>query len=177
MTAAPLRVDVLANTSQWMTLGVPCQLHCGEEAMKHLAQSELIANLEAEESVKDRFLAALREVLWNAIEHGGKMDATKSIRLDLVKTSRSLAAMIRDPGPGFQIDDLAHAAVNNPPDNVVQHATSREEQGMRPGGFGILMARAYLDELIYNQQGNEVLLIRYLPPASESSPAAKPSAP
>ena len=33
---------------------------------------------------------------------------------------------------------------------------------MRPGGFGIMMTRQLVDELIYNEQGNEVLLIKYL---------------
>jgi anti-sigma regulatory factor (Ser/Thr protein kinase) len=38
----------------------------------------------------------------------------------------------------------------------------REAQGIRPGGFGILMAKELVDDLLYNQQGNEVLLIKYL---------------
>ena len=31
-----------------------------------------------------------------------------------------------------------------------------------PGGFGIFMTRELVDELIYNETGNEVLLIKYL---------------
>ena len=34
---------------------------------------------------------------------------------------------------------------------------------MRPGGFGILLSRAFVDELLYNEKGNEALLIKYLP--------------
>ena len=44
----------------------------------------------------------------------------------------------------------------------MEHAEIREKLGMRPGGFGILMTRQLVDELIYNEQGNEVLLIKYL---------------
>jgi hypothetical protein len=33
---------------------------------------------------------------------------------------------------------------------------------MRPGGFGIMMTRQLVDELIYSEHGNEVLLIKYL---------------
>jgi anti-sigma regulatory factor (Ser/Thr protein kinase) len=33
---------------------------------------------------------------------------------------------------------------------------------MRPGGFGVLLAQKLVDELVYNQQGNEVILIKYL---------------
>jgi len=33
---------------------------------------------------------------------------------------------------------------------------------MRPGGFGVLLTRHLVDELIYNQAGNDVLLVKYL---------------
>jgi anti-sigma regulatory factor (Ser/Thr protein kinase) len=42
----------------------------------------------------------------------------------------------------------------------------REQRGIRPGGFGILLARNLVDELLYNEKGNEVLLIKYLAEAS-----------
>lgn len=130
--------------------------------MRHLLESELLGEVKLDAAQRERFSTALREVLWNAIEHGGKLDASKRIRLDLFHTKRSLACLIRDPGPGFQLPKISHAAINNPPENVVQHAQVRESQGMRPGGFGILMARNLVDELIYNEQGNEAALIFYL---------------
>ena len=40
----------------------------------------------------------------------------------------------------------------------------REEQGIRPGGFGLVMVRGKVDELIYNEKQNEVLFIKYLDP-------------
>jgi anti-sigma regulatory factor (Ser/Thr protein kinase) len=33
---------------------------------------------------------------------------------------------------------------------------------MRPGGFGVMLAQKLVDELIYSQDGNEVLLIKYI---------------
>jgi hypothetical protein len=38
----------------------------------------------------------------------------------------------------------------------------RAERGIRPGGFGILLARKIVDELVFNERGNEVLLIKHL---------------
>lgn len=41
---------------------------------------------------------------------------------------------------------------------------------MRPGGFGVLLAQRLVDQVVYNEQGNEVMLIKYLnlePRASE----------
>jgi len=36
------------------------------------------------------------------------------------------------------------------------------EAGQRPGGFGILMSRNLVDELVYNERGSGVLFVKYL---------------
>ena len=38
----------------------------------------------------------------------------------------------------------------------------REKTGRRPGGFGMLLVKQIADELVYNERGNEVLLIKHL---------------
>jgi hypothetical protein len=38
----------------------------------------------------------------------------------------------------------------------------REEKGIRPGGFGLMMVQATVDELIYNEKRNEVVFVKYL---------------
>jgi anti-sigma regulatory factor (Ser/Thr protein kinase) len=38
----------------------------------------------------------------------------------------------------------------------------REAQGRRSGGFGLLLAKKLVDEFIYSQNGNEVLLVKYV---------------
>jgi len=45
----------------------------------------------------------------------------------------------------------------------------REEKGLRPGGFGMLLAKKFVDELIYNEKGNEVLLVKYLDRQAKSA--------
>jgi len=71
----------------------------------------------------------------------------------------------QDPGEGFSLEELQHAAIANPPDDPIRHLTHREAQGLRPGGFGLLLTRNLVDELIYAEKGNEVLLIKYLDPS------------
>jgi anti-sigma regulatory factor (Ser/Thr protein kinase) len=34
--------------------------------------------------------------------------------------------------------------------------------GLRPGGFGMMVAKQVVDEMFYNELGNEVLLIKRL---------------
>jgi anti-sigma regulatory factor (Ser/Thr protein kinase) len=69
---------------------------------------------------------------------------------------------ISDPGEGFTLDEIPHAAIANPVDDPVRHLEYRDAQGMRPGGFGVLLAQRLVDQLVYNEQGNEVVLIKYL---------------
>jgi anti-sigma regulatory factor (Ser/Thr protein kinase) len=69
---------------------------------------------------------------------------------------------IADPGQGFRFEGLAHSALANPPDRPTEHMAVREEKGLRPGGFGLLMTRQMVDELLYNEAQNEVVFVKYL---------------
>jgi anti-sigma regulatory factor (Ser/Thr protein kinase) len=69
---------------------------------------------------------------------------------------------VRDPGAGFRKDSLSHAAFANASSDPTSHIVERQEQGMRAGGYGLLLASGTVDELIYNEIGNEVILIKYL---------------
>jgi len=80
-----------------------------------------------------------------------------------------VTCLIIDPGLGFTLDEISHAAIANPADDPIRHIALREEQGMRPGGYGVLLAQQLVDELIYGQHGNEVLLIKYLDSAKTKS--------
>jgi anti-sigma regulatory factor (Ser/Thr protein kinase) len=107
---------------------------------------------------------AFREMLLNAMEHGGGFDANKIVEVTALRTRRAQIYHLRDPGPGFSPEALQHAAVSNPLDDPLAHIHTRVEQGMRPGGFGILLARQLVDELLFNERGNEVVLVKYLDP-------------
>jgi len=58
--------------------------------------------------------------------------------------------------------NFAHAAVNNSAGDPLRHLKHRSKLGMRPGGFGIMLVKQVADDLIYNEQGNEVVFVKYL---------------
>ncbi len=66
------------------------------------------------------------------------------------------------PGKGFRMEFMDHAAINNPDDDPVHHVAVRERRGLRPGGLGLMMVRAIADDLLFNEQKNEVVFIKYL---------------
>lgn len=69
---------------------------------------------------------------------------------------------VKDPGEGFTLEEIEHAAVSNPQDDPFRHMASREAKGLRPGSYGVLLTKKLVDDLLYDQKGNEVMLIKYL---------------
>ncbi len=118
---------------------------------------------------REQVATAFRELLLNAVEHGGHLDPEKTVDLSYIRTERTIVYYIRDPGEGFSMDALAHAAVANSPDEPFRHVELRSQMGIRPGGFGLLMTKSFADELIYSAKGNEVIFIKYLPSSEEGS--------
>lgn len=153
-------IEVQSASPEWVSLRVPCDLANVDAALALLEPR----GSDLDHKVHDELCTAVREMLMNAIEHGGGNDPAKSVLLDCVMTPTQILVHIEDPGPGFRITDLKHAAVGNPENgSQLEHLEIRQAQGIRPGGFGLMMARQMVDQLIYNERGNEVLLIKSLP--------------
>jgi anti-sigma regulatory factor (Ser/Thr protein kinase) len=69
---------------------------------------------------------------------------------------------IADPGKGFDLAALDHAAIANQSEDPLAASDVREEKGMRPGGYGIQLVKSLVDELVYNEAHNEVVMVKYL---------------
>jgi anti-sigma regulatory factor (Ser/Thr protein kinase) len=150
-------IEILSATANWVRLAVRCDLATADRLIQFYRETSDLPENETE-----RVATAFREMLLNAIEHGGKFDASQHVEVSYVRTRRMVLCKVKDPGTGFSLEELKHSALANPPDEPFRHIAEREAQGIRPGGFGILMAKELVDDLLYNQQGNEVLLIKYL---------------
>jgi anti-sigma regulatory factor (Ser/Thr protein kinase)/ActR/RegA family two-component response regulator len=116
---------------------------------------------------KANVAAAFREMLLNAIEQGGHFDPTQVVEISYVRARHAVMCRVKDPGEGFSFEEIKHAAISNPPDQPLRHQEYRDARGLRAGGFGVLMTSRLVDELIYGERGNEVLLIKYLNLQSE----------
>ncbi len=151
-------IEVLSATPQWISLRLRCKMETADRLMQFVREMEM----DFTPHERDNIASAFRELLMNAIEHGGGSDPDKRVQVTYVRTTRAIVYLIQDPGQGFSLDAIAHAAIANPPDEPARHLEIRAEQGVRPGGFGIMLTRNLVDELIYSEKGNEVLFIKYL---------------
>jgi CheY-like chemotaxis protein/anti-sigma regulatory factor (Ser/Thr protein kinase) len=153
-----LSIRVLSARPDWVELLVPCSLEVADRLQNFMMRLDAALSDDIRESVG----MAFRELLCNAIEWGGKLDPTRQVRIACLRCKRMILYRIADPGEGFRLDDLAHAAISNAADRPLDHAVVREEKGLRAGGFGIFLVREMVDELIYNEAHNEVVFVKYL---------------
>jgi anti-sigma regulatory factor (Ser/Thr protein kinase) len=142
----------------WIELVVPCTREAAEGTVLFINQIDGDLDVDVRYSIG----MAFRELLLNAVEWGGTLDEAKRVRVVRARTRGVLIYRITDPGPGFQFDDLLHAAVAHSGESAIAHMQVRDNIGMRAGGFGLIIARAIADELLYNDRGNEVTFVKYL---------------
>jgi DNA-binding NarL/FixJ family response regulator len=150
-------IEVLSATPEWIRLVASCDLRTADRLLQFMHE---VADLPESES--DAVATAFREILMNAIEHGGHFRSDQYVEISYVRAKHMVMCRVKDPGQGFSLDEIKHAAIANPEDDPIRHMAYREAQGLRPGGYGVLLVQKLVDELIYDQKGNEVLLVKYL---------------
>ena len=150
-------IEVLSAQPQWVSLRANCRMLTAERVVTFFGE----LHSEVPQGERDELLLAFREILLNAMEHGAAFSQHKVVEVSAVRTQRTLVFYVRDPGSGFRREGLSHAAIANAPETPTAHIERREQLGMRPGGYGILLAQGVVDELIYSEVGNEVLLIKH----------------
>jgi len=152
-------VKIRSSSPGWICLNIAPDLALKDRVIAFL-RCEMEIDLPSE--LSEELAMAMDELLSNAIEHGCKAVPHCGVELTYIRSPRVILFQTRDGGPGFSMKRVPHAAVNNPPEDPLRHTKFRLRKGLRPGGFGILLVRQIADELIYNENGNEVVFIKYL---------------
>jgi len=150
-------IEVISATPDWIRLAARCDRRTADRLLQFFHE---IVQLPDQE--RDQVATAFREMLLNAMEHGAGFDPTQYVEISYVRARHMILCRVKDPGEGFSLDEIQHAAVSNPPDDPLRHQAYREAKGLRPGGFGVLLTRGMVDELIYGEKGNEVLIVKYV---------------
>ena len=159
-------IEVLSATPAWIRVVARCEMSTAERLVQFINEMT-----DLPDSERNDVATAFREILLNAIEHGGHFDPEEYVEISYLRARHLVMCRIKDPGKGFSLEEVRHSALANPPDAPFDHALLREAQGLRPGGYGVLLARQLVDELIYGEHGNDVLLIKYLHAASGGKPS------
>lgn len=156
--SSSLGIEVLSADRNWISVRMNCDLLNADRLTAFFKQFQMTLP----ERPPEEMMTAFEEILNNAIEHGAQNDPSKLLQVAAVRTERTFVFYISDPGKGFSPDSIPHAAISYSPDDLTRHIEIRNKSGMRPGGYGILVASGIVDELIYSEVGNEVLLIKHM---------------
>jgi anti-sigma regulatory factor (Ser/Thr protein kinase)/CheY-like chemotaxis protein len=135
-------IQVQSAVPHWVALRVACRRVNAERLAQFM-----------------KLITAFREVLLNAMEHGAGFDPEKVVEVAAVRTERTLVYYFKDPGPGFDVRAPKMVASEDDP---ITHLAEREAEGKRAGGFGLLLASKLVDEVHFNESGNEVILVKHV---------------
>jgi len=114
------------------------------------AQDRVVADVRACGFSEDEVFGiklALEETLTNAVKHGNCCDPTKNVVVRYCVTPETLVVLVRDEGEGFTPDTVPDPTT---PDRL--HV---------PNGRGIMLLRAYMDEVEYRDNGREVRFVKH----------------
>lgn len=145
-----------AEGSTAFVLELPSDLRVIEGAVAYLVNRCREAAFEGSR-LNLNFRVGMCEALANAVIYGNRRDPEKRVRVEVDLSPARVAVRIVDQGSGFD-----HRSVPDPthPDNLE-----------RSGGRGVFLLHKLMDEVEYNERGNEVrfVLHRHSPARRASS--------
>src|SRR5258708_14940454 len=149
--------EPLSARPAWVRLTARCDLLTADRLVQFLHGFGGIPQAD-----KEQVISAFREILINAMEHGAHFDPSQHVEISFIRSRRAIACRVRDPGKGFSLSELRHAAIGSSPEDFFSHMAVRDDQRLRPAGLGLLLVKKLVDELIYDTKCNHVVLVKYL---------------
>jgi len=157
-------IETIQGTLQHVALAVRCDLRTLDRLTQFLRESLLLPPQESEDVA-----LAFREVVMNAMEHGGRFDPEKFVEIAYLRSKRMVMCRVKDSGDGFSLDEIRVAEITGPLVDYASQTRGGADVELPVCGLGILIAQKFVDELIFSEKGNEVFLIKYLPGESKAS--------
>ena len=138
----------------WIEITSPARYEAADRMREFIAS---LASLNLDESERNDLQLAVEELVQNAIEWGDREDPEKHVRVSYALFSDRILIMVRDEGEGFN-----PAAVPDPTIDPFEHLQKRLLAGKRAGGYGIHLTRRVVDDIIYNADGNAVIITKFI---------------
>ncbi|HHV95839.1 MAG TPA: ATP-binding protein [Clostridiaceae bacterium] len=123
-----------------------------KEILRHIEKSY---GSEIDEEILFELRVVLNELIVNAIIHGNKFDVRKKIKITsgLTKDKRAYF-IITDDGDGYDYNYILKKC------NELPHMACNEH--LSESGRGILIVKSLCEQIIFNKNGSEVMIIKKL---------------
>ena len=154
-------LDLLLSLSRYLQLSLATQwgldmaarMQVGMALEEALLNSMYHGNLEVDSKLKEEDFQTFYQMADARRAEAPYRD--RHIMVDVRTTPQGVSYSIRDQGPGFDISKL--------PDPTAL------ENLDRPCGRGVMLMRAFMDEVHYNDKGNQVTLVKQYPAGAGAS--------
>jgi CheY-like chemotaxis protein/anti-sigma regulatory factor (Ser/Thr protein kinase) len=151
-TGADDDLSVQQQAEGWIEITAPSDFEYVERFQKFTAQ---LGDVPLGEDEREDIRVAIDELGQNAIEWGNREDRSKRINLSYCIFHDRIVFKIEDQGEGFSPE-----ALSDPSKDPLAHIMNRMEEGKRAGGYGVYITRQLMDDVVYNEKGNVVLLTK-----------------
>ncbi|OQX65080.1 MAG: hypothetical protein B5M55_04755 [Desulfococcus sp. 4484_242] len=98
---------------------------------------------------------AISELGRNAVEWGNRFDIESVVKLSIGIKDNAVTIKIEDEGDGFDVRQMLQTLEATP---LPELEEKRMAESKRPGGMGIRVINETADRLIFNEEGNMVLM-------------------
>ena len=127
-----------------LVLEIPTDVRSIEHAVDYVMQRCRTCET-YQKRLRLNFRVGLTEALTNAMLYGNAHDQSKRVRVEVTLENGRLEARVTDEGSGFDPSTIPDPTE---PENI-----------LKSSGRGLFLMRQLLDEVSYNDQGNQVTLV------------------
>jgi len=138
-------VPETSDGSGWTRRSLPTRLEVVREVEREVISR--LAEFGYDEDHRFAIRLAFEEAIINAMKHGNRMEPDRQVRLAYRISPDQAEIRIADEGLGFD-----PGGVPDP---------TRDENLRRPCGRGIMLIRAYMDEVSFSSTGSEICMVKY----------------
>lgn len=151
--------EVRQEVKGWVEITAPTDYEYVERFQKF---TSLLGSLPLSEEAQGDIRVAIDELGQNAVEWGNRNDRGKRIHLSYCLFKDRIVFKIEDEGEGFDPDSLRDPSVD-----PLAHIMARMQEGKRAGGYGVFITGKLMDDVIYNERGNTVLMTKNFQTSAE----------
>ncbi len=149
-----IRTEIESDIKNWVEITSSSEYGQVERLRRFVA---VLYETDLSEEEKNRVRFVIDELCRNAVEWGNSADETLLIKLSYCLFDDKIVFKIEDQGTGFNLENLP-----DPTENPIEFQKQRKLHGKRVGGYGIYLSRKIMDEILYNEKGNIVIMKKNL---------------
>lgn len=155
------KLEVRSEVQGWVEITAPTDFEYVERFQKFTG---LLGSLPLTDEAREDIRVAIDELGQNAVEWGNQNDRAKQIHLSYCVFKDRIVFKIEDEGEGFDPETLRDPSVD-----PLAHIMARMQEGKRAGGYGVYITGKLMDDIIYNERGNAVIMTKYFKKPSNQS--------